>query len=99
MTSARRSSGAFHHANSPEKSSKQARLMFAEGDSMVMNDSRVAVVGSGLIGRAWAMVFAGAGCHVALYDSVAGGAAKARALAPQGREGLAGQASAGAPNS
>ena len=58
---------------------------------MVMNDSRVAVVGSGLIGRAWAMVFAGAGCHVALYDSVAGVAAKARDLVAEGLQELAGQ--------
>jgi L-gulonate 3-dehydrogenase len=34
--------------------------------------TRIAIVGSGLIGRAWATVFAGAGCDVALYDPVAG---------------------------
>ena len=32
----------------------------------------VAIVGSGLIGRSWAIVFAGGGCEVALYDAVAG---------------------------
>ena len=30
---------------------------------------RVAVIGSGLIGRAWAVVFANAGCQVAMYDT------------------------------
>ena len=33
---------------------------------------RVAIVGSGLIGRSWAIVFAGGGFDVALYDGVAG---------------------------
>jgi 3-hydroxyacyl-CoA dehydrogenase len=32
----------------------------------------VAIIGSGLIGRSWAIVFAGGGYHVALYDGVAG---------------------------
>jgi L-gulonate 3-dehydrogenase len=45
---------------------------------------RVAIVGSGLIGRAWAIVFAGGGCEVALYDAVAGVADKARALVAEG---------------
>jgi L-gulonate 3-dehydrogenase len=31
-------------------------------------NNRVAVVGAGLIGRSWAIVFAGGGCEVALYD-------------------------------
>src|SRR5204863_8499624 len=30
---------------------------------------RVAIIGAGLIGRAWAIVFARAGCDVALYDT------------------------------
>jgi L-gulonate 3-dehydrogenase len=34
--------------------------------------AKVAVIGAGLIGRAWAMVFARAGWDVALYDAVAG---------------------------
>jgi len=34
--------------------------------------AKIAVVGAGLIGRAWAMVFARAGWDVALYDAVAG---------------------------
>jgi L-gulonate 3-dehydrogenase len=50
---------------------------------------RVAIVGSGLIGRAWAMVFAGGGCEVALYDSVAGVADEARGLVAEGLDGLA----------
>jgi 3-hydroxyacyl-CoA dehydrogenase len=33
--------------------------------------ARIAIVGSGLIGRSWAIVFARAGHEVALYDSVA----------------------------
>jgi L-gulonate 3-dehydrogenase len=34
--------------------------------------AKVAVIGAGLIGRAWAMVFARAGWEVALYDAVSG---------------------------
>ena len=41
---------------------------------------RMAVIGAGLIGRAWAIVFARAGWEVALYDSVAGVADDALAL-------------------
>ena len=33
---------------------------------------KVGIVGAGLIGRAWAIVFARAGWDVALYDSVVG---------------------------
>ena len=33
---------------------------------------RIAVVGAGLIGRAWAMVFARAGCSIALWDKLPG---------------------------
>jgi L-gulonate 3-dehydrogenase len=50
---------------------------------------RVAIVGSGLIGRAWAIVFAGGGCEVALYDAVAGVAEKARTLVAEGLDELA----------
>jgi L-gulonate 3-dehydrogenase len=50
---------------------------------------RVAIVGSGLIGRAWAVVFAGGGCEVALYDSGAGVTDKARALVAEGLDDLA----------
>jgi L-gulonate 3-dehydrogenase len=41
---------------------------------------RVAIVGSGLIGRAWAVVFARGGYDVALYDGVPGVAEAAREL-------------------
>jgi L-gulonate 3-dehydrogenase len=34
-----------------------------------MNE-KIAVIGAGLIGRAWAIVFARAGCRVAVYDAV-----------------------------
>jgi L-gulonate 3-dehydrogenase len=50
---------------------------------------RVAIVGSGLIGRAWAIVFAGGGCDVALYDAGAGVADKARTLVAEGLDELA----------
>jgi 3-hydroxyacyl-CoA dehydrogenase len=52
---------------------------------------RVAVIGAGLIGRSWAIVFAGAGCDVALYDSSAGVAENARALVADGLGELAEQ--------
>jgi 3-hydroxyacyl-CoA dehydrogenase len=41
---------------------------------------RVAIVGSGLIGRSWAVVFARGGFDVALYDAAAGVAEQARGL-------------------
>jgi len=40
----------------------------------------IAIVGAGLIGRSWAIVFARAGCAVALYDGVDGQAARARTI-------------------
>src|SRR5262245_16041011 len=40
---------------------------------------RIGIVGSGFIGRAWAMVFARAGYEARLYDAVEGAAAKALA--------------------
>src|SRR4051812_1053197 len=50
---------------------------------------RIAVVGSGLIGRAWAMVFARAGWDVAMYDAVEGVADKALGLVAEGLAELA----------
>ena len=41
---------------------------------------RIAIVGSGLIGRAWAVVFARSGHDVALYEAVPGVADAARAF-------------------
>src|ERR1051325_2688670 len=58
---------------------------------MAVNDNIVAVAGSGLIGRAWAIVFAGAGCRVALHDSVPGVAARAKDLVAEGLRELAAQ--------
>ena len=55
---------------------------------MAVNE-RVAVVGAGLIGRSWAIVFAGGGCDVALYDSDARVAARAHALVAEGLAELA----------
>src|SRR5262249_42182139 len=52
----------------------------AEEEGAVAVNERVAIVGSGLIGRAWAIVFAGGGCDVALYDPGPGVAGKASGL-------------------
>ncbi|HZP75979.1 MAG TPA: 3-hydroxyacyl-CoA dehydrogenase [Pseudolabrys sp.] len=49
----------------------------------------VAIIGSGLIGRSWAIVFAGGGYVVKLYDGVSGVAEKAKALVVEGLEELA----------
>ena len=49
---------------------------------------KVAIIGSGLIGRAWAMVFARAGHPVKLYDAAPGAAGKALALIKEGLEEL-----------
>jgi len=49
---------------------------------------KVAIIGSGLIGRAWAMVFARAGHPVKLYDVAPGAAGKALALIKEGLEEL-----------
>lgn len=49
------------------------------------SDRKVAIVGAGLIGRSWAVVFARAGFAVALYDPASGVAASAL---PQVVEGL-----------
>jgi 3-hydroxyacyl-CoA dehydrogenase len=46
--------------------------------------ARVALVGAGLVGSGWAIVFARAGCEVALYDADA--AQRERALAWVGRQ-------------
>jgi 3-hydroxyacyl-CoA dehydrogenase len=50
---------------------------------------RVAIIGSGLIGRAWAMVFARAGWDAAMYDAVEGVADKALGLVAEGLAELA----------
>ena len=42
---------------------------------------KIAIVGSGLIGRAWAISFARAGYEISLYDQVAGAAERAIAFA------------------
>ena len=49
----------------------------------------VAIVGSGLIGRAWAMIFARGGYAVRLHDAVEGVAEKAVGLCAEGLRGLA----------
>jgi 3-hydroxyacyl-CoA dehydrogenase len=45
---------------------------------------KIAIIGSGLIGRAWAMVFARAGHPVKLYDAAPGAAASALGLIGEG---------------
>jgi L-gulonate 3-dehydrogenase len=50
---------------------------------------RVAIIGSGLIGRAWAMVFARAGWEAAMYDAMEGVADKALGLVAEGLNELA----------
>jgi L-gulonate 3-dehydrogenase len=49
---------------------------------------KVAIIGCGLIGRAWAMVFARAGHPVKLYDAAPGAADKALALINEGLQEL-----------
>src|SRR6185436_10075002 len=49
---------------------------------------KVAIIGTGLIGRAWAMVFARAGHPVRLYDSTPGATNKAIGLIREGLEEL-----------
>ena len=47
--------------------------------SLAMNEP-IGIVGAGLIGRAWAIVFARAGCSVAMYDSAPDALAACRTL-------------------
>jgi L-gulonate 3-dehydrogenase len=49
---------------------------------------RVAIIGAGLIGRSWAIVFAGGGFDVALHDAAPGVADQARGLVFEGLEEL-----------
>src|SRR5882724_3475833 len=50
---------------------------------------RIAIIGSGLVGRAWAMVFARGDWDVAMYDAVDGVAEKALGLIAEGLDELA----------
>lgn len=54
-----------------------------------MVSPNVAIIGAGLIGRAWAMVFARAGHNVAIYDPAPGASGKALGLIREGLEELA----------
>jgi L-gulonate 3-dehydrogenase len=58
---------------------------------------RVAIIGAGLIGRAWGIVFARGGYDVALYDAGPGIAEAARGLVAQGLDELAAQGLADDP--
>ena len=49
---------------------------------------QVAIIGAGLIGRSWAMVFARAGHPVKVYDAAPGAAQKALALIEEGLQEL-----------
>src|SRR5262249_24169024 len=73
------------------KSTEQEAPETAEGNAVAVNDKRIAVIGSGLLGRAGANVLAGAGCRVALHDSVPGVAARAQGLVAEGLRELAAQ--------
>src|SRR4029453_17952497 len=59
-----------------------------EKESAVAVNRRVAIIGSGLIGRSWAIVFAGGGFDVTLYDPAAGVAEAARDLVSEDLEEL-----------
>jgi L-gulonate 3-dehydrogenase len=63
----------------------------------VVVNARVAIVGSGLIGRSWAIVFAKGGCTVALYDAVPGVAETAKRLVAEGLDELAAHGLVAAP--
>jgi len=52
---------------------------------------RIAMVGAGLIGRSWAIVFSSGGWDVALHDAVLGAAEAALGLVAEGLEQLAAQ--------
>ena len=63
-------------------------------------DTRVACIGTGLVGRAWAIVFARAGHELRLYDEAPGAAKAARDFAAEAppelaEEGLLGGAAPG----
>lgn len=58
---------------------------------MPMTDTKIAVIGAGLIGRAWSIAFARAGCEVSLWDPVDGVAAATIAALPPLLDGLAAQ--------
>jgi 3-hydroxyacyl-CoA dehydrogenase len=54
------------------------------GEKAEKRMARAAMIGAGLIGRAWVGVFARAGWDVTLYDAVPGAAERARELIAQG---------------
>ena len=60
-----------------------------EHEEKTMTPHSVAIIGTGLIGRAWAMIFARAGWDVALYDPAPGVAEAATGLCAQGLTDLA----------
>ena len=49
--------------------------------SLAMNEP-IGIVGAGLIGRAWAIVFARAGCSVAMYDSAPDATSRCTTVGP-----------------
>jgi L-gulonate 3-dehydrogenase len=59
--------------------------------------TKIAIIGAGLIGRAWATVFASHGFDVALYDVVPGAAKAARAHIGRNLKALAGHGLVGDP--
>ncbi|MFL5285324.1 MAG: 3-hydroxyacyl-CoA dehydrogenase NAD-binding domain-containing protein, partial [Rhodopila sp.] len=57
---------------------RRRRMSAASGESGA--SGRVAIVGTGLVGSGWAIVFARAGFSVSLYDAADGAAERARSL-------------------
>jgi len=45
--------------------------MAAAAAATPYNGRKVAIVGSGLVGRSWAMIFASAGCKVGIHSELA----------------------------
>ena len=63
-----------------------ATAVTSAGTKNRMSDSSrtiVAIVGSGLVGRAWAITFARGGCDVRLWDTDPSAAERAREIAVQ----------------
>jgi 3-hydroxyacyl-CoA dehydrogenase len=63
--------------------------MNPRGETAVTSSTKIAVIGAGLIGRAWAIVFARAGFAVAIYDAAPGAAEAALGLIAEGLAQLA----------
>jgi L-gulonate 3-dehydrogenase len=63
------------------------RSLFA---GLAFMTDKVAIIGTGLVGSGWAIVFARSGCDVALFDNTAGAAENARTVIAERLQELAG---------